>query len=116
MLLFVYEKVIIVFLLLGHSHNAANRVVAHCRNAIRKESDDEQEASSETRAQKAKKKISRVANGMVPPVQKKVGRPKKNLVMVANQPSILTLFIKKSSLVAHPAPQCSTTVQSTSTH
>ena len=35
--LLLYEKVVIVFLLPGHSHNAADRVVAHCRNAIRKE-------------------------------------------------------------------------------
>jgi hypothetical protein len=48
------------------------------------ESDDEQEAGSETRAQKAKKKVSRVANGVVPPVQKKMGRPKKNVVMATN--------------------------------
>ena len=61
------------------------------------ESDDEQEAGSETRAQKAKK-ISRVANGVVPPVlKKKVGRPTKNQVMATNQPSILTFFSNKGA-------------------
>lgn len=54
---------------------------------------DEQEAGSDTHAQKAKKKFSRLANR----VHKKVGRPKKNVVMGSNQPYILTLLIKKGS-------------------
>ena len=61
------------------------------------ESDNEEEAGSDTRSKKLKKKISRMANGVVPPVKKKVGRPKKNVVMAINQPSILRVFSKNCS-------------------
>ncbi|KAE9167877.1 hypothetical protein PF005_g28613, partial [Phytophthora fragariae] len=34
--IFPYKKVVLCFLLPGHSHNIANRVIAWCRRATRK--------------------------------------------------------------------------------
>jgi len=55
------------------------------------ESDDEKETGAEPR----NKKVSRVSNGVVAPKPSSVGRPRK-LVVIPNQPSILTFFSKKN--------------------